>query len=238
MVRLSLVHRDGLLLGERFNVRESRAEPGPGRTLRLLGPGRLLSWRWVNRAEARRVLRARLETLQGLGYRELGGTPTRGPWDWLAELAQRSSEGGPEHATALREAVLGLGLSGARLMEGIASALGLQADDLTRPGSIDGQHLADGRAAALLPLLCEHGDSVARQAGARWLATPRLPYEIDRERLEAWLAEDGPVADALAPRLAEEGLALLGPRALRRLHRESHSPAVRRATARWEDRLR
>ena len=76
-----------------------------------------------------------------------------------------------------------------------------------------------------------------RDVGRRWLALRATPYEIDATVLERWVAGEGALALALAPRLEREGLALLGPEALARLSHTAAHPRVKAIAGRWHARL-
>ncbi len=236
MVRLSVVQRYGLW-GEQFNVRESRAEPGAGQTLRLLGTGRFLCWRWLSRSDAERILRRRLGVLMGLGYRALDPAVGRGEWDWLQELTGRVAHGGAEHARALQDAVLSLGLPDNQLLRGLASVLDLELESLARPRPQTVAHVDLSRLTAVVSLLSDHHATELQAIAHRWLMLPTFLYEVDRTTLVAWLTVDGPLARAIAHRLTAEGLAILGPSTLRELSRTSDCQAVRDATGGWERHL-
>jgi hypothetical protein len=245
-VRASVVVRRGLLSGW-FNVREARAEPqGREDQPRLVGGGRLLSWRWLTEREADRILGARLRVLEAMGYQLVDAQlALRGPWDWLRDLihrglsgdAERSEPAEPGAHQALRDALSRLGLHKNELVEGIADVLGLHAVRFENPdpgtvAGVDREHLE-----VLLPLLIEHADPALRDIGERWLANPTTVFELRRDIVLRWLERDGEASRVLAPRLAREGLALLGPDALARLAVTSESQRVRDNARVWVRRL-
>jgi hypothetical protein len=96
----------------------------------------------------------------------------------------------------------------------------------------------DGRRCALvIAVLLEHPDPAVRSIGARWLDEPATAYQLPVASLERWLSAPGPCGDRLEPRVAEEGLALLGPEVLTRLARASSRATVRAAAAAWDHRV-
>lgn len=245
-VRASIVVRRGLLPGC-FNVREARAEPhGQEDKPRLLGGGRLLSWRWLTEREADRMLGARLRVLEGMGYELVDAQlALRGPWDWLRDLIHRGLAGDtvqseptePRAHQALRDALNRLGLHTSELVEGIADVLGLHPVRFENPdpdtiARVDREHLE-----VLLPLLIEHADPSLRNIGARWLANPTTVFELRSDIVVGWLEHDGEASRMLAPRLAREGLALVGPDGLARLAMTSKSQRVRDNARVWVRRL-
>ncbi len=167
---------------------------------------------------------------------------TRGRWDWLRELVQRqravhAAPPGTQPAggrrDALRDALARLGLAPDALIDGVASALGIAPLELCTPtpatvGRVEGEDLA-----VLLPLLLEHPFDELRTIGARWLAEPAVLYHVPADASESWLATSPSLAERLASRLADEGLAWLGPEGLQRLAIHGCTPEVRDAAARW-----
>jgi hypothetical protein len=245
-VRASLVRREGLFGGV-FNVREARAEPRTtGGQPRRLGEGRLLSWRWLSRAEADRLLEARIFTLEAMGYELIDAhVASRGTWDWLRELVRRGlpqAEGERDDEAArarqaLHDALCRLGLRTHEVIEGIADVLGVHPTRLTTPdpetiASVDREHIG-----ALLPFLLEHDDAELRTIGERWLTSPTTAFELGRDVLVRWLERDGPASRVLAPRLPRDGLSLLGPDELARLASTSESARVRQNARVWVSRL-
>lgn len=254
--RVALV-RKRTLFGPAFNVREARAEDATrsGTEPEALGLGRMLSWRWLGEREAQELLAARLRTLEALGYAvlERESTEHRGPWDWLRELVHRqlhkpaeSSDHAPTHepidphgaAASLREAVERLGLEPAAVLEGIATILELDPQQLAEPSEATLRALEPELLALLLPVWLEHDSEQLRAVGRRWLALHSTLYEIDAAVLERWLSGEGRLVDAVAPRLAREGLALLGPEGLARLAHKAADAKVKGIAQTWRDRLR
>lgn len=168
---------------------------------------------------------------------------TRGRWDWLRELVQREravhvARGGQPargRRDALRDALARLGLAPDALIDGVAAALGIAPLELCTPtpatvGRVEGEDLA-----TLLPLLLEHASDELRTIGARWLAEPAVLYHVPADASEQWLVGSTDIAERLAARLADEGLAWLGPDALRRLALHGCTPEVRDVATRWVD---
>lgn len=246
------------LFGQAYNVREARAEDATrsGREPEALGLGRMLSWRWLGEGEAEALLSARLRTLEALGYSMLGGevSESRGPWDWLRDLVARQLERRDTHAegeqadasphqahaavASLRESLDRLGLEPGALIEGIATILELDQQQLREPTAASLRELEPELLEMLLPVWIEHESEQLREVGKRWLALPATPYELDVALLERWAGGEGPLATALAPRLEREGLALLGPEALIRLAHTAKDPRSKIITTRWRERLR
>ena len=256
--RLALVSKR-TLFGQAYNVREARAEDASrsGREPEALGLGRMLSWRWLGEGEARELLSARMRTLETLGYAILGGAEDaqvrRGPWDWLRELVDRQlaqpatasasgegadvSETEDDAAIRLRDSLARLGLEPTAVVEGIATILELDEDRVREPSPETLRALAPELLTMILPVWIEHESEELQTIGARWLALPATPYELDASVLERWVAKPGALARALAPRLEDEGLALLGPEGLGRLAKTAADPAVRGCAERWRVRL-
>lgn len=253
--RVALV-RKRTLFGPAYNVREARAEDATrsGREPEALGLGRMLSWRWLGEREAQELLAARLRTLEALGYALLDRQPTeqRGPWDWLRELVARQLHKSADHAdeqardpldphgaaASLREAVERLGLEPDAVIEGIATILDIEPAQLREPSQATSSALEPGLLAMLLPVWLEHESEQLREVGRRWLTLHSTLYEIDGELLERWLSSEGPLVDAVAPRLEREGLALLGPERLLRLAHKAIDASVKASAERWRERLR
>ncbi len=259
--RVALV-RKRTLLGPAFNVREARAEDATrsGREPEALGLGRMLSWRWLGEREAQELLAARLRTLEALGYAVLDQEPSerRGPWDWLRELVHRqlakpaAGMSAAEHgeappvepldphgaAASVREALERLGLEPEAVLEGIATILELEPELLREPTPETLRALEPELLVMLLPVWLEHESEQLREVGRRWLALRATLYEIDVAVLERWAGGKGRLAEAIAPRLEREGLALLGPEGLARLAHKAADPRVKAIAERWRDRLR
>lgn len=258
--RVALV-RKRTLFGPAFNVREARAEDATrsGREPEALGLGRMLSWRWLGEREARELLAARLRTLEALGYKVMDqeSSEQRGPWDWLRELVHRQlskpaadavqperadgeSEPLDAHgaATSLREALDRLGLEPDAVLEGISNILEIEPAALREPSAATLRALEPELLAMLLPVWIEHQSEQLREVGRRWLAIPATLYEIDTALLERWAGSEGPLAEAIAPRLEREGLALLGPEGLARLAHKAGNPRVKSIADTWRERLR
>ncbi|MFO7567614.1 MAG: hypothetical protein R6X02_33530 [Enhygromyxa sp.] len=258
--RIAMV-RKRTLFGPAFNVREARAEDASrsGHEPEALGLGRMLSWRWLGEREAQELLAARLRTLEALGYEVLDRQPSehRSPWDWLRELVHRqlhkpaASEGAsaprseadepldPHGAAAsLRESLERLGLEPDAVLEGIATILDIDPTQLREPSEASSRELEPELLALLLPVWVEHESEQLRIIGQRWLALPSTIYEIDTAVLERWLCGEGRLADAIAPRLEREGLALLGPEGLGRLAHKAADRRVKAIAEGWRERLR
>ncbi len=243
-VRLSLMERVGLV-GGLFNVREARArQHDEAQEPELLSAGRALSWRWLREAEATRLLDERLGTLRAMGYTVLGTQMgTRGRWDWLYDLVHRRlAQPQPDTVRAktpgdaLRDALSRLGMSPSEVLEGLASVLGIGVVDLQEP---DVQVIAKtdpGQVEVLLPFLLHHERPQVRAVGERWLACPRVLYQLPAETLTQWLESDDVLARLLAPRLEHEGPALLGPQRLLRLSKTGQ-PRAREAAEHWASRM-
>jgi len=206
-----------------------------------------------------------LRTLEALGYSVLDHEPSeqRGPWDWLRELVHRqlqkpaSSEGAtpssdPPHppsgawdplddfgaAANLREALERLGLEPEAVLEGIATILEIELADLRQPTQATLRALEPELLAMLLPVWLEHESPQLRAVGARWFELAAAPYEIDVGVLERWACAEGPLAQAIAPRLEREGLALFGPEGLTRLAHKARDPRIKASADAWRERLR
>jgi hypothetical protein len=244
LVRLSVVERMGLVRGW-FNVREARAEPSAdGERLRPLSDGRALSWRWLREAEADRLLEARLGTLQAMGYALVdSGVAMRGRWDWLYDLVhKRLAQAEPPEAvtrsgSALEDALTRIGLSPDAIVEGLAAVLGLSPHGLRHPEPRVIHRTDPAELSILLPFLVHHDDAEIRAIGQRWMGCPSAVYQLPLHVLQHWLETDRNVAGLVGPRLRAEGLALLGPDALVRLHRTGCTPEIREAARTWVQRL-
>lgn len=159
----------------------------------------------------------------------------RGRWDWLSDLVQSAPPASP--SAAIVDAVCRLGLRPAQIVEALAAVLEIPATRVRAPDATVAARVDGARLARLLPALTEHDHPAVRELAARWLEAPAAAYQLPRAALEAWLAGDGPCADLLAPRLRDEGLALLCPEALRRLSHSATRATVRVHAQRWLDRI-
>ena len=234
------------LVGGLFNVREARArQTESDESPELLSAGRALSWRWLREPEATRLLDERLGTLQAMGYTVVGSQMgTRGRWDWLYDLVHRRLAAPDPTARsrsrspgdALRDALSTLGLGPDEVLEGLAAVLGISVDGLCSPDALTARDTDPEQVAVLLPFLLHHERPEIRDVGERWLACPRVLYQLPPETLARWLESDTELARALAPRLEDEGPALLGPERLLRLSKTAQAPA-RDAAARWAARM-
>ncbi len=257
--RVALV-RKRTLFGPAFNVREARAEDATrsGREPEALGLGRMLSWRWLGEREAQELLAARLRTLEALGYSVLdqAADEGRGPWDWLRELVARqlskpapSPDGEPDSeppepldahgaAASLAEALERLGLEPEAVLEGIATILEIDPQELREPTPATLRELEPELLAMLLPVWLGHESPQLREVGQRWLDLRASLYEVDVAVLERWVSGEGRLAAAIAPRLEREGLALLGPEGLARLAHKAADPRIKAIAEAWRERLR
>ena len=138
---------------------------------------------------------------------------------------------------ALRDALQRLGLSASAVTEGVATVLGVSAQQLREPDAPTVARVDPEQLGVLLPFLVEHEDPEIRRIGERWIDCPGAAFQLPPAAVERWLAEAGRMGDLLAPRVRDQGLALLGPDALLRLSRSSSRPPVRRAAAQWLARL-
>lgn len=154
-----------------------------------------------------------------------------GGWAWLGALLDS-----PARTQALRHALIGLGFSQHQLLRGLASQLGVTTEGLERPDPAALAACRRDRVGTVIPILLEHPDARLVAVGRRWLTAAGMLYEIDPSHVERWLTDDGDIARLLAPSIAREGLALLGPTALRRLA-TSAPPATRALAADWVRRL-
>lgn len=178
-----------------------------------------------------------------LGY-TFGVRALRQRWDWLRDLLARGRAqlSLPEKASrsrhdALRDALERLGLDDQALMEGVATVLGLSVAAFRSPGPAALGVAAGDDLALVLPLLLEHRSPAIRTVGRAWFAVPETIYTVASDQAERWLLDSAAIGDLLAPRLDREGLAWLGPEALRRLVSAAASPRAREAAAGWCDRL-
>jgi len=150
---------------------------------------------------------------------------------------QRQRPGLPASAggrrDALRDALARLGLAPDALIDGVAAALGIAPIELCTPGPTTVGRVEGEDLAVLLPLLLEHPFEELRTIGARWLDEPAVMYHVPADAGESWLSTSPTLADRLAHRLTDEGLAWLGPDALRRLTTHGCTRSVRDAASRW-----
>ena len=158
-------------------------------------------------------------------------------WAWFDALVTRCVDVTPlRPSAALADAVLDLGLSPRQLAAAVGSVLGVAGSQVATPSPHDVARV-DGRKLAVLagPLL-QHRTQRVRAIAEAWLATPAAAYQIPRDTLADWLVDDAPPARLLLDRLPREGLALLGPDAVRRVGTEAPR-AVRDAIGPWTTRL-
>lgn len=244
-VRLSVMERLGLV-GGWFNVREARAEAAEAgsATLRLIGEGRALSWRWLREAEARRLFEQRLATLRTLGYHAtMDAERPKGRWDWLQMLVQRrlvAPKAAPEPSSPVRVDLPSLlgeldPAVGTAALASVAKFLELPLSALLAPEAESIRGLPPEPLAVFLTFLMQHRDAEFRDLGARWLACPPTLYQLPTTTLVRWLECEPDLAPQLAPRVRREGLALLGPEPLERLSRHGHA-AVRGPAKMWAQR--
>lgn len=175
----------------------------------------------------------------------------RRQWDWLRELLLRGR--GPARTPyelgtgarsrpatrveALRDALGQLGLGDAALVEGVAEALRLPVARFREPIAATLLEVEADDLAVILPLLAEHRSKVIAAIGRTWLTLPETIYAIAADQGEQWLLDSGVVGDLLAPRVAGEGLAWLGPEALQRVAQRASSASARDAARGWVARL-
>jgi hypothetical protein len=165
----------------------------------------------------------------------------RGRWDWLYELVgrrqHRHERDESARADALEDALTRLGLSASAVSEGVASVLGLSTSAFESPDARAVRRTDPDQLAVLLPLLLHHHLDELRTIGRRWLSAPTFVYQIDPAVLVRWLESDATIADTLAERLRDEGLAILGPGRVEQLARTGQ-PSIRAAARTWSHRLR
>src|SRR5690606_23156023 len=159
-----------------------------GRGVQPVAGGRALSWRPLRRAEAERLLEARLDTLQAMGYGLVGtAVGQRGRWDWLYELVHRRlthaespdpPAATPDRGDALRDALTRIGLSPDAVIEGVAAVLGLTPDAFAEPHPESVRRVHADELAVVLPFLLRHDHAQIRAIGERWLRCPTLPYAL------------------------------------------------------------
>ncbi len=162
-------------------------------------------------------------------------------WDWLRELVarQRADTAAAPARTpdALHDAIARLGLGDGTIVDGLAATLGLDREQVGDPDDAALARAVPEDLAMLLPPLCEHSSPQLRALAERWLALPSTIYAVPIDRAERWLADHPAIAELLAPRVAGEGLAWLGPEALARLSSTGATASVRAAAMTWRDRL-
>jgi hypothetical protein len=154
-----------------------------------------------------------------------------GDWAWLGALLDS-----PAGTEALRHALVGLGFERAQLLRGLASQLGVDLESLEHPDPRAVATCRRTRVGVAVPILLDHPDPRLAAMGRRWLTATGMLYEIDPTQVERWLVDDAEIARLLAPSIAREGLALLGPTVLRRLA-ASAPRATRALAADWVRRL-
>lgn len=165
-------------------------------------------------------------------------------WDWLRELLARGRAQLSIPATssrtrheALRDALERLGMDDRSLIEGVATVLGLSVATFAAPGRAALATTVGDDLALVLPLLLEHRSNAIRDVGRAWFAVPETIYAVASDQAERWLVESATTADHLAPRVDREGLAWLGPEALRRLASNAATQRVRDSAAQWCERF-
>lgn len=141
-------------------------------------------------------------------------------------------------AASLREALERLGLEPEAVLEGIATILEIDLEQLCAPTNQTLRGLEPELLAMLLPVWLEHESPQLRAVGQCWLELPATPYEVDAAVLERWACGAGPLAEAVAPRLEREGLALLGPEGLARIAHKATDPRIKASADAWRERLR
>ena len=115
--------------------------------------------------------------------------------------------------------------------------MGISAEALRDPSPTVARAVDPGQLAVLLPFLLHHDRPEVQALARRWLNCPGVLYQLAPDVLAQWLQSDTAIATYLAPRLANEGPALLGPQRLLHLSRTALPPA-RDAARRWALRLR
>ncbi len=224
-IRLDLVERGGLMRGL-FNVREQREAPAQGHTADPIA--RMLSWRWLKEQDAARLLADRERTLTALGYAAIEHHPLRTrPSPVQTRPAQPS----------LDTSLASVGTSFEAVLDTLARRMGVPAHTLADPTHESVRALPPSDVASLIPFLLHHHNPHLRDMGQRFLALPITRYHVPVATLEQWLATNSEIARQLAPCLEDEGLALLGETALRRLAQRAPQ-AVREPCAHWAERCR
>jgi hypothetical protein len=165
-------------------------------------------------------------------------------WDWLRDLLARGRAqlSIPERSSrtrheALRDALERLGLDDRSLLEGVATVLGLSVATFEAPGRAALATTVGDDLALVLPLLVEHRSSTIREIGRAWFAVPETIYAVASDQAERWLVESPTTAELLVGRIDREGLAWLGPEALRRLATSGATSRVRESASRWCERF-
>ncbi|MCA9697085.1 MAG: hypothetical protein KC431_06150, partial [Myxococcales bacterium] len=163
------------------------------------------AWDWLRELVDKQLQRAG-EAADGHEEQEQDDAGTEQAGDALdGEEAQQDAHPTPHQAphpaVALREAIERLGLEPAALIEGVAAILELPEAQLREPTAVTLRLVDPEVLALLLPLWLEHDAVELRSIGARWLALPATPYELDRKQLASWAESKGRLAQALAPRL-------------------------------------
>ncbi len=173
----------------------------------------------------------------------------RRQWDWLRDLLARGrarasqqyalTTGGRvgSRVDALRDALGQLGLRDAALIDGVADALQLRVEEFRAPVPATLMKVVAEDLAQLLPLLVEHRSAGIAAIGRTWLQLPEIIYAIASDQCERWLCDSAAVGALLHARVRREGLAWLGPDALRRLVDRGAHAEVRGAARQWCDRL-
>lgn len=161
----------------------------------------------------------------------------RSRWHWLADLVVKTAERPDVRFDALVDALDGLGYDAGDLVEGIATVLETTPGRLRAP---DPQTVVGTQPIALATLLeamLEVDNPAVGRIAEAWLRCPPVAYQVPAATLERWLVESGAPARIVAPRLVEEGLAMLGPDGLHRVARSTADHQVRQAAERWLSRL-
>jgi hypothetical protein len=157
---------------------------------------------------------------------------TRDGWTWLGRLLDR-----PDRPAAIEHAICRLGFSTGELLDGLSDQLALARRELENADPAGLARCRRWRLGATVPAMLRHRDPRLSGLAHRILVRGRTVYELEPESLERLLVEHAEIAEQLAPRLAREGLALLGPSALRRL--ASAAPArIAAPVGAWVARLR
>jgi hypothetical protein len=118
----------------------------------------------------------------------------------------------------------------------VAAVLGMSEHALAEPNPRTVRQADPGQLGVVLQFLVHHQRAELRSIGERWLQCPAVVYHLDPSTVLVWLESDDRIATLLAPRIADEGLAILGPDAMVRLGRRAR-PAARAAARRWSQRL-
>ncbi|MBL4687593.1 MAG: hypothetical protein JKY37_23560 [Nannocystaceae bacterium] len=166
-------------------------------------------------------------------------------WHWLADLVRREAD--RQHATpagenvetrpALSDAVQQLGWHADEIIDGLAAVLATTPGKLRQPDPRTAREIDPHRLAVVLGVLLTQRDDGVRAIAGAWLRCPAVAYHLPAITLERWLRQGGPGAALFSGRIAAEGLALLGPDALRRLAAAAADQETRAAAKRWVSRF-